>query len=434
MKLEFPFFMRRKETINRFKFKRSYINHRVIEEFFFKTMLGYDYTFKVMMFRNSSELGANVIKSRCIDPFASNYRMSIGVEFLIKTITVLDSRIKLQVWEVGGEDRFQFLIPNYCYGTKAAIIICDILNQNSFSNVGLYAEMVRQRARDIPIFLVCFTVNSVENQVRFLEEGNRIAEECHLSGFIEINSLSDPNIEFVFENLATCLIRRFSQNQNIPREYTRNQPQPPQHHLRRLFSFKKDSTAHHKEYKINAYLTLKFECNSTNIYVGGKLFNQCKYLLFNIPIDKIKTYDRIESIDEAAEQLNRNMEINHNLIPPETEFWGHCSNLQAWYENDYDTRILHRNLAFPLLRALAQLGDNKARRVFKEEIAKRMETGYPSVIHYLIEQGYVQILNDEELDCILENPTFIKNLKKWYFNYKYIPLWLSKKIKTKSLC
>jgi GTPase SAR1 family protein len=392
-------------------------------------MSEYDFTFKVMMFTNSSELAASLIKSRCIDIFRSNQKMTIGVEFLSKTITILDSRIKLQVWEVEGGERFQFIIPNYCCGTQAAIILCDILNPNPFDSVGVYAEMLRQRARDIPIFLVSSVVNSSPNQMRFREEGIRIVEEYHLSGFIEITSLLDPNIEFVFENLATCLLERFSQGQNVPRAYTRDQAQAPPHHL----SFKKDSFVPQKEYKINAFLTLKFEYNTTNIYVGGRLFNQCKYLLFNIPIDKIKTYDRIESIDEAAEKLNRNMEINHNLIPPETEFWGHCSNLQAWYENNYDTRILHRNLAFPLLKALAQLGDNQARRVFKEEIAKRMESGYPTVIYYLIEQGYVQILNNEELDCILENPTFIENLKKWYFDYKHIPSWLSKKIESKYL-
>ncbi|MFX0012756.1 MAG: hypothetical protein ACFE9R_20765 [Candidatus Hermodarchaeota archaeon] len=382
-------------------------------------MLESDFTFKIMMFRNSSEVGASIIKSRCIDVFRSNYKMTIGVEFLLKTITVLGNRIKLQVWEVEGDERFQFLIPSYCCGTRAAIIICDILNPNPFTNVRVYAEMVRKRARDIPIFLVSSVVNSSTDQMRFREEGIRIVEEYHLSGLIEINSLSDPNIELVFENLATCLLEQFSQYQNIPTLYAQGQAQPP---------------PQQKEYKINSYLSLKFESNATNIYVGGMLFNQCKYLLFNIPIDNIKTYDHIESIDEAAEHLNRNMEINHNLIPPETEFWGHCSNLQAWYENDYDTRILHRNLAFPLLRALAQLGDNQARRVFKEEIAKRMESGYPSVIYYLIEQGYVQILDNEELDCILENPTFIANLKKWYFNSKNIPSWLSKKIDSKSLC
>ena len=39
---------------------------------------------------------------------------------------------------------------------------------------------------------------------------------------------------------------------------------------------------HPKIFKINDYITLKHENDRTNIYVKGRFFNQCKYLLINI--------------------------------------------------------------------------------------------------------------------------------------------------------
>ncbi len=116
-----------------------------------------------------------------------------------------------------------------------------------------------------------------------------------------------------------------------------------------------------KEFKVNDYITLKLEFDTweeyweTVIYVNKKRFDQCKFLLLDIPIEKIKTFDEIESIDEAAEKLDRSLENTDKHsggIPPDVEFWGHCSNLQVWFENDYDSRLLHRNLAFPLLKKL----------------------------------------------------------------------------------
>ena len=83
-----------------------------------------------------------------------------------------------------------------------------------------------------------------------------------------------------------------------------------------------------KEFKINEYITLKLEGEKTNIYVKDQLFNQCKFLLLNIPIDKISSFDEIESIDEAVEKLDRSLEGRGTgvyEIPPEVEFWGHCS-------------------------------------------------------------------------------------------------------------
>lgn len=58
-----------------------------------------------------------------------------------------------------------------------------------------------------------------------------------------------------------------------------------------------------KEYKISQYLALKLEGNETHIYVNGKFFRQCKYLLLNIPVEVLEDYDEINSIDEAAEKL-----------------------------------------------------------------------------------------------------------------------------------
>ncbi|TFF69126.1 MAG: hypothetical protein EU516_01375 [Promethearchaeota archaeon] len=161
-----------------------------------------------------------------------------------------------------------------------------------------------------------------------------------------------------------------------------------------------------KEFKINKYMKLKLENRRTIIYVNNRPFRQCMYLLLNIQVDKIKEYDEINSIDEAASKLDRKMERNHNIIPPETEFWGHCSNLQAWADNNYDTRILHRNLAFPLLKALADAGDPIAKSRFKEEIAIRYATGHPTVVRFLTQNGYLYYLTEEEFESVLVDIDF----------------------------
>ena len=160
-----------------------------------------------------------------------------------------------------------------------------------------------------------------------------------------------------------------------------------------------------KEFKLSKYLTIKLEDGYTNIYVNGEYFEQCKYLLLNISKKSLHNFDKVESIDEAAEILNHSMEGESGQeieISPEAEFWGHCSNLQVWIENDYDTRLLHSNLAFPLLKKLAYTGDLTAKKVFKEEIALRLLSGYPSVVSYLIEEGYLEEFSIEEKEMLSE--------------------------------
>ncbi len=86
------------------------------------------------------------------------------------------------------------------------------------------------------------------------------------------------------------------------------------------------STEGIKEFKVNDYITLRLEKGKTFIYVKGERFDQCKYLLLNIRIDEITSLEDIESIDEAAEKLDTGLEGDEDMIiPPEVEFWGHCS-------------------------------------------------------------------------------------------------------------
>jgi hypothetical protein len=161
----------------------------------------------------------------------------------------------------------------------------------------------------------------------------------------------------------------------------------------------------YKVLKINKYITVQLEGTHTVIYVDNKEFRHCKYLLLNITPQNRKIAQKIDSVDDMEKLLNTGMHGSRGSkfhITPTQEFFGHCSNLQAWVENEYDTRILHRNLAFPLLKELAKAGDPNARKVFKEEIAKRILSGSQNVIQYLLEEGYLEFLGREEISFILQ--------------------------------
>lgn len=171
-----------------------------------------------------------------------------------------------------------------------------------------------------------------------------------------------------------------------------------------------------KEFSISELLSLKLEEKETYVYVKGKRFLQCMFLLIEIPVKEISSFDEIDSIDEASGSLEHSEEgydvDGSQKIPPAVEFWGHCSNLQVWYENNYDTRLLHRNLAFPLLRELTDAGDPLAKRVFREEIAHRLESGYLPVISYLLLEDYVYYLSDDYFEAVGQSQEMIDILFK----------------------
>lgn len=170
------------------------------------------------------------------------------------------------------------------------------------------------------------------------------------------------------------------------------------------------------EFKVNDYITLKLEDDGHEqksvIYVAGERFRTCAYLLLVRPNELFQ--EEIESIDDAADQLD---EILHDDeiraedvgLSPEQEFIGHCSNLQAWHEHCYDARLLHSNLAFPLLKRLKEAGDKSAAKKYYDELLDRYFHGNEKTRIFLEEEGYfkdipkdvqLRILNFEEHNCI----------------------------------
>ena len=371
-------------------------------------MVGIDLTYKIVLIGEASEGKSYFARNFCYDLFNNETKLTIGVDIFVRTQNILGKIIKFQIWDVGSEKRFRFLAPYYCRGASGGLIVYDVNDANSLAHILENIQLIRIEAGNIPIIIIGIKCvdNNLEDPIGKETQQNRL-ENLHTA-------------ENIFENLAESIVKGISPNIFVV-------PKP-------LDIRRKPYSETWPEFRVNNHLVLRLENNRTNIYVGGKLFTHCKYLLLSIDKDKFNEYDEIESIDEAAETLDDSMHgvrFGKYDISPETEFWGHCSNIQAWYESKYDTRLLHRNLAFPLLKTLIKVGDPIAKRVIKEEIAERLESGYPSVVLFLINENYLDFLNQQELNTIFENPKFQKNLSNWFNDTNIIPKWLSNKIKFK---
>lgn len=122
-------------------------------------------------------------------------------------------------------------------------------------------------------------------------------------------------------------------------------------------------------------------------------------------MDEITSLEDIESIDELVDRidsLNVSSNEKKSSINPEDEFWGHCSSLQIWAENDYNTNLLHGSLAFPLLAKLSSMGDPLAKKVFKKEVIRRLSSRYFPTVFRLIEAGYTFYFEYEVYEITFE--------------------------------
>ncbi|HEC39886.1 hypothetical protein LCGC14_0701730 [marine sediment metagenome] len=185
-----------------------------------------------------------------------------------------------------------------------------------------------------------------------------------------------------------------------------------------------------KKFKINEHITLRLigiKNQETIIFVDGEEFMQCKYLLIVNPQER-EEFREITSVDEASELLRNDLERNLKPkdlgITGEEEFWGHCSNLQAWVENDYNINIIHTNLALPLLKELAKKGVLKAKAKLKEVVIEMFKKQNNRKILFLLEGDYLQFFNYDEFKDLYEIFSDTTNLSKKAINIKDIPFYV----------
>jgi small GTP-binding protein len=141
--------------------------------------------------------------------FLDDLKLTIGLDFFSKTTSYNEKKVKLQIWDFEGEERFRFLLHQYCKGANAAFILYNITTPHSLDNLSDWTQIIREHTGDIPIMLVGTNLHLKHMRAVTREEGIQAAKIPHLSGFIEVSSKTGQNVEKLFDILTEMLFERY---------------------------------------------------------------------------------------------------------------------------------------------------------------------------------------------------------------------------------
>lgn len=141
--------------------------------------------------------------------FLEDLKLTIGVDFYSKTTSFKAKKVKLQIWDFGGEERFRFLLHQYCKGANAAFFLYDITNRLSLDHLPDWTQIIREHAGDVPIMLVGSKADLEQFRVVSREEGILAAKKYNLSSFVELSSKTGQNVEEAFDLITQTLFERY---------------------------------------------------------------------------------------------------------------------------------------------------------------------------------------------------------------------------------
>lgn len=157
-------------------------------------------------------VGKTTILHRFIsNEFVENMNMTIGVQFHIQTIQHHGKNIQVILWDLGGQERFRFLQPEYCKGAVGAFALFDMSRIETLKSTVEWVDLFRKSAsKDIPIMLVGTKRDVLQTQQE-VDEVNSIANEyassMKISGYAETSAKFGWNVSESIYCLLDLLLK-----------------------------------------------------------------------------------------------------------------------------------------------------------------------------------------------------------------------------------
>lgn len=136
----------------------------------------------------------------------SEATLTIGVEVFIKTYSKEENSPKLLVFDLGGQERFQFLHDAFTAGTKAIILFYDLHRHTTFQNLRKWIMFLNSTMR-VPI-LICGTksdlvseekMNDFRMEIEDLQKNHTIFQD--VTDHLMFSSKNPKDIARVFSRI-----------------------------------------------------------------------------------------------------------------------------------------------------------------------------------------------------------------------------------------
>jgi Ras-related protein Rab-7A len=93
------------------------------------------------MILGDSGVGKTSILNQYVNKvFTGHYKITIGSDFLTKDLDVGGEKLKLQIWDTAGQEKYRSLGLAYYRGADACMFVYDVTDKTSLANLGSWIE------------------------------------------------------------------------------------------------------------------------------------------------------------------------------------------------------------------------------------------------------------------------------------------------------
>lgn len=146
-------------------------------------------------------------------------KITIGVDFEILSVPYHNKIMNLQVWDLGGQERFQFIHDLYLRGAQGGILLYDLTRPQTFEHLTHWIELFAHENSKIPLILAGTKKDLVspEETTKYSTKWVKLAMGLNYNEMVKkhlfISSKNLEGIDNVFIHLLDYILPKFNLNE-----------------------------------------------------------------------------------------------------------------------------------------------------------------------------------------------------------------------------
>ncbi len=114
----------------------------------------------------------------------------------------------MSLWDIGGQERFDFFKTDFFKGTAAVGLVWDVSRPDTYEKLEIYINDMREQSGNVPIVLVGNksdlkeTIGDTIPYDKIIQKAN----QHNLIGYVETSALRDQNVDKLFNKLALAAL------------------------------------------------------------------------------------------------------------------------------------------------------------------------------------------------------------------------------------
>lgn len=151
----------------------------------------------------------SLIRRFAENKFDHDYKPSIGVNIVTKILDVKGRKLKLQMFDTGGQERFRTMRQRYYTGANAAVFVFDVTRASSASAIeSRWLDEVEEILGSDFERLVLANKTDLDHEREVSEYAAKQATSRIKGSYYETSALDARNVDDAFSDLAARLMNK----------------------------------------------------------------------------------------------------------------------------------------------------------------------------------------------------------------------------------